>query len=755
MSRSGDGYVDEDTARTIASGRQTLGSVLSSAQTHLQKVFIVFVIGLLATIFAMRTTVWPRLESNIRSNMDEQVGEAVEIIATTPFDVILLQVKIGLIVGVLVSIPVLLYLSRDSIRDREWYPEERIPIWKGAVLGTVGAALFVGGVAYGYYVFFPFMFSFLAENAVTAGIKPTYSIVEYTEFVLVLALSFGLAAELPLVMSGLAYSGIVRYETFRDKWRYAVVAIFGFGALFSPPDPFTMIMWAGPLLLLYAVSLYLTKVVVTAKRGREQVDIGGTAAAHWSRILGSALLAGVGTYAFFARGGLDYVNANVVPYYDPTIRWTPLAPVESMLGVSTMVTIALVSIGVALVAAVLAMLISVFVSLEVESEPARGRMGDPAAIDIGELDAGGVRAAPVEAFAGMTEDEALGHARTAMEADDPDRARAILDRFDEAEPLREPPEETTTDVDGDTTDVDGEAVAADAVDAAGAGGGGGGGTVQRTTAGMVNAFTDDETTEEDIGGWYYDFAFILDSLTSKMFRLVVVFILVMVSVFTFLYTGGIGRVRADFLSRLPPEVVQPEDMVVALHPVEVLVFEVKISTLLGAVAVLPLVLYYAWPAAKERGLVSGDRDVFFTWGIAMLVGLAVGTFVGYTFVAPTIISYLVYDAMQADMIISYRIKNFFWLIFLTTAGVGLLANIPMTMFLFQRGGIATFRTMRDRWREVSIAVFAVSAFLTPSNLYTMFLIAIPVIAAYGLGLALLWFATLGGRRERPPQADAT
>ncbi|WP_338726751.1 twin-arginine translocase subunit TatC [Haladaptatus sp. DJG-WS-42] len=648
------GAIDDDTKRAVASGRETLGAMLSTAQTHLQKVFIVFVIGLMGTIYALREFVWLRLKADLFSKLGDNVASQTDVIAVTPFDVILLQVKIGLVVGALLALPFLIYYSRDALRERNLWPTQRIGFWKLAFVLTLSFALFVGGVVYAYFLFFPLMFEFLAGNAIQGGFQPTYSIVHWAQFVFLLTVSFGLAAQLPLAMSGLAYIEVVPYETWRDKWRHAVVAIFVFGALFSPPDPFTQIMWAVPLLILYGFSLGLTKIVVSTRRSRKAPDAASA--------------------------------------------------------------------------------------------------GDPADIDIGPLDAAAIAAAPAEVFAAMSEDEALQHASAAMQDDDADKAQAILDRFDEvqealeAEPVEngataaaandmaeaddeEAPVETEADVE-DREEREREESSA----------------ITRTTTGIVNAFSEDEKSEDDIGGYYYDIAFILDSLTSKAFWLVGTFMLVLASVFIFLYQGGIGLIKADFLRRLP-EAVRPEEVgIVALHPVEALIFEVKIATVLAAVSIIPVLLYFAWPALKERGFARGNRNVLLVWGLSLFVGIIAGSAFGYSYIAPTVISWLTNDAIQANMIISYRINAFGWLVFLTTAGVGILAMIPVTMLLFHRGRIITYRTFRGRWREVTIAVLAIAAFGAPGGMFMMFILAIPTLLAYFLGLGLLWVVTLGGRR---------
>ena len=83
------GAIDEDTKQTVAQGRATLGSLIGSARDDLRKAFIVFVIGFMGTFYALRLYIWDTLKADLNQNPD------IRIVATTPFDVILLQAKIG------------------------------------------------------------------------------------------------------------------------------------------------------------------------------------------------------------------------------------------------------------------------------------------------------------------------------------------------------------------------------------------------------------------------------------------------------------------------------------------------------------------------------------------------------------------------------------------------------------------------------------------------------------------------------------
>ena len=717
------GALDEDTTRALASGRQTIGAMLSAAQQNLKRAFLVFALFWLGSFYALRLFVWDRLRTDLVYNrMDDEVREATEIVTTNPFEVILLQAKIGVAVGLVAIVPVLLYYSRDSLKARGYWPDEYIPRWKvwGVVVATI--LLFLGGSAYGYFLFFPIMFNFLATNAVQSGFTPTWSIAKWTEFIFFLALSFGIAAQLPLAMSSLARTGIVSYETFRDKWRYAVVAIFVFGAVFSPPDPFTQVMWGFPLVLLYFISLGIAKVAVLSKQAGEQVSTRAIARDRFNILGGVFLLVFAAIYAYLLEGGLAATN-NLLSAVGSSVRFPTVADL-GVFGASPTATTVAVGISTGLLAVGVALFYLRIVALEeltseqdrqaalagdlddekAEAEPTPDP-GDPATVNIAGASAGALRRLPLEEFARLEHEQVLEYAQAAADDDNSEKARVLMDRFEQAQDL---------DLGEDDENV-----------------------VTSTTTGMLSAFTDDDTDEDDIGGYYYDLAFILDSLTSKAVWIVAVFMTVLAGTFTFLFYGGIDRAQGVFFRNIPPELFEEVEIVV-LHPVEALIFMIKFSTLMAIVSILPVVLYFAWPAIENRFGTTGDRNILLVWGGTLLVALVGGSVLGFIYIAPTVISVLALDVISSNMIIAYRINSFGWLVIYLTVGIGFLTMIPTTMLLFHHGNIIPYRRMRESWRGVVLAFFAAAGLLSPSGIFTMFIVAIPASLAYGFGLGLLW-----------------
>ncbi|AFZ72698.1 twin-arginine translocase subunit TatC [Natronobacterium gregoryi] len=753
--------VDEDTVRAINSGRETLGAMFSSAQAHLQKVFIVFVAGFMGAFWALRIYIWDFLEETAKAEMSQYVAESTDLITRTPFEVILLQAKIGLLFGIIVSIPALLYFARGKLKERghdSVVPISRLYLVSFAVSSFV---LFWGGIIYAYAIFFPYAFDFLASNAVHTGVKPSFGITEFTEFIALLTLSFGLAAQLPLFMGVLSYTEIVPYETFRDKWRHAIVGVTVFGALFSPPDPFTLIMWAMPMVVLYVFSLGLAKVVANVRR-RGAAETPGSGTTHIKRLVlqfvAALVIVALATAAAVSQGAFDYLQTNVYPtlpdYLEPSggdpAGLESIALEYGLLGEAAVGLIVAASVG---------FLVLLVYTLKVLQGPVYPREGDirnaddPEDVDFEMLEADDIEDVPAQVFRSMSEDDALEYSRKAMYDDNREKAEAILNRFDSLEKAEQDP----TSGEASATGSDGDSAAGGDEEA--------GGVISSTAAGMLDPFTEEETTEDDIGGYAYDIAFVFNSLTSKMFRIVGLLMIVMGGSFFWLYQGGLRQVLTAFLDRVPEPVLQEVavrngidpsgmaleelimqmDIVIALHPVEVLIFNVKVSVLASIIAVLPLVLYYAWPALKERGLVYGDRRIFIVWGGSLLGGFAVGTYLGFFWVAPAVVSYLVSDAVTNGMVVSFRISSFFWLVIFTTAGIGFLFNVVVTMALFHVGGIVRYRTMLRGWRPVVVGIFAVAAVASPKGILTMLLFAIPIALTYMLGLAVLYALTGGGR----------
>jgi len=129
--------------------------------------------------------------------------------------------------------------------------------------------LFIGGAAFGYFIVFPFGFQFFMSFA-TDLIQPAPKLKEYLSFCSTLLLAFGLIFELPLFIFFLAKLGVVDARMLSRNRRYVILGIFTVAAILTPPDVVTQVMMAGPLLVLYEVSIVLARIVGKKKKEAEE-----------------------------------------------------------------------------------------------------------------------------------------------------------------------------------------------------------------------------------------------------------------------------------------------------------------------------------------------------------------------------------------------------------------------------------------------------------------------------------------------------
>lgn len=133
------------------------------------------------------------------------------------------------------------------------YEEERKALMP---IAFFSAFFFVGGAMFGYHVVFPNAFEFFMGYT-TDIIKPLPALKEYLRFSLKLLFAFGVIFELPLVVYFLARLGLVTAHMMRKYRKYAILCNFMLAAFLTPPDLISQLFMAGPLLILYELSIYV------------------------------------------------------------------------------------------------------------------------------------------------------------------------------------------------------------------------------------------------------------------------------------------------------------------------------------------------------------------------------------------------------------------------------------------------------------------------------------------------------------------
>ena len=119
--------------------------------------------------------------------------------------------------------------------------------------------LFYLGILVGYCIILPLMVNFFDGYKVSETVVNTISLNSYISTVSSTVLLFGIVFEIPTLLALLSQIGLITRQTLLSGWKWAVLAIATLAAVITPADPFSMLIAAIPLSLLYLISILVCK----------------------------------------------------------------------------------------------------------------------------------------------------------------------------------------------------------------------------------------------------------------------------------------------------------------------------------------------------------------------------------------------------------------------------------------------------------------------------------------------------------------
>jgi sec-independent protein translocase protein TatC len=185
---------------------------------------------------------------------------------THPMDPLNLYLQVGLIGGAILASPFILYQVWLFIAPGLYQKEKRfvVPFMSATI------ALFLTGASFGYFFVLPGALKILILQF-GKDFTSIITIEEYTGFFLSIILGLGISFELPILIFFLALFGIVSPRFLWKNIRYAILAVFIVAAIICPsPDPWTMCIYALPMLALYLVGIGVAWWVHPARKRKKE-----------------------------------------------------------------------------------------------------------------------------------------------------------------------------------------------------------------------------------------------------------------------------------------------------------------------------------------------------------------------------------------------------------------------------------------------------------------------------------------------------
>lgn len=189
------------------------------------------------------------------------------LIFTNLPEMFIAYIKVALVAGIILAIPIIFYQLWMFLAPALFQKEKKYII----PFVLFSSILFAVGALFGYLVVFPYGFKFFVSFA-TEDIQALPSVKQYFSFAIRLLLAFGLVFEMPVVVLFLTKIGLITPDSMKKFRKFAILSSFILSAILTPPDVATQLMMALPIIILYEISIVLSKTMYRKKEKKSDTE---------------------------------------------------------------------------------------------------------------------------------------------------------------------------------------------------------------------------------------------------------------------------------------------------------------------------------------------------------------------------------------------------------------------------------------------------------------------------------------------------
>ena len=244
--------------------QETFVSHLIELRSRLLKSIVAVVIVLLC-LFPWAKDIYALLAAPLL----KVLPQGSTMIATDVTGTFLVPLKVTLMAAFVIALPWVLYQMWAFVAPGLYKHERKLVV----PLIVSSMVFFLLGMAFAYFVVFPWVFAFFVSYA-PAGVQMMTDIDKYLSFVLWMFIAFGATFEIPVVQVVLVRMGVVTIDKLKSIRRYVIVAAFAVAAVITPPDVVSQLMLAIPMCLLYELGIFLARFF---PKPAEEAEGGGLA----------------------------------------------------------------------------------------------------------------------------------------------------------------------------------------------------------------------------------------------------------------------------------------------------------------------------------------------------------------------------------------------------------------------------------------------------------------------------------------------
>lgn len=224
----------------------TLTEHLAELRSYLLKALAALVIGTASSVYFLQDI------------MDVLTSAARELYYMRPAEAFMIYMKVALLSGLLLASPFMLYEFYAFARPALTWRERKFTL----LCLPLALLLFIAGMLFSYSFVFPHGLEFFLGFA-AGKVNPLISMESYLDFLLMLVVPFGFAFNVPVILTLLAYLGLISSRLLMKFQRHVILVAFIIAGVITPtPDIITQILLAVPLILLYEVSIVIIRYLL-------------------------------------------------------------------------------------------------------------------------------------------------------------------------------------------------------------------------------------------------------------------------------------------------------------------------------------------------------------------------------------------------------------------------------------------------------------------------------------------------------------
>lgn len=197
----------------------------------------------------------------------EEGGLDLQLIFLTPSEALLANLRLAFITSGIVTLPLILYQLLALAITATGKPRR-----SAVFLTLIMYVLFALGLSFAYFIVLPFALNFFVGFS-GADLVPSFSIARYLSFTSSFLLSFGLVFQMPVLFWFLGSIGLVTTTFLRKNRKFALLIIIIFASILTPPDIFSQILMAIPLMVLYELGIFMVHLSGRKKKKQDLPDV--------------------------------------------------------------------------------------------------------------------------------------------------------------------------------------------------------------------------------------------------------------------------------------------------------------------------------------------------------------------------------------------------------------------------------------------------------------------------------------------------